>query len=47
MLKPLEAKNFPDLHYIAVKTAICSGAVTDKFNCSKSHSMTHPRDIVD
>ena len=46
-LKVLEVKNFPDLHYIAVKTAIKAGLVTDKFNCSSSHTMMHPHDVIE
>ena len=46
-LKVLEVKNFPDLHYIAIKTAIKAGLVTDKFNCSSSHTMMHPHDVIE
>ena len=46
-LKVLEVKNFHDLHYIAVKTAIKAGLVTDKFNCSSSHTMMHPHDVIE
>ena len=46
-LKVLEVKNFPDLHYIAVKTAIKAGLMTDKFNCSSSHTMMHPHDVIE
>ena len=46
-LKVLEVQNFPDLHYIAVKTAIKAGLVTDKFNCSSSHTMMYPHDVIE
>ena len=46
-IKVLEVKNFHDLHYIAVKTAIKAGLVTDKFNCSSSHTMMHPHDVIE
>ena len=46
-IKVLEVKNFHDLHYIAVMTAVKAGLVTDKFNCSSSHTMMHPHDVIE
>ena len=46
-IQPLEAKNYPILHDIAVKMAIRGGAVTNKFNLNTAHTMLHPRDVLD